>query len=175
MKKFIGTKIIKAKEMTLGEYHQFKDWKPPVEEDPVTKGVLVGYPDPNGNFDGPLLDGAHYLSWSPRHVFCAAYQKVDAMTFGAAIEALKLGKKVARKGWNGKDMWLAYMSGMGLSPFSTQGAGNKVNERTAKLIGEDASLVTLPYIAMWTADKKWQPGWLASQSDMLSSDWVIIE
>ena len=27
-------------------------------------------------------------------------------TFGEAIEALKQGKKVARKGWNGKGMYL---------------------------------------------------------------------
>ena len=28
------------------------------------------------------------------------------MDFGKAIEALKQGKKVARKGWNGKGMYL---------------------------------------------------------------------
>lgn len=33
------------------------------------------------------------------------------MNFGQAIEALKEGKKVARKGWNGKGMWLVLVPG----------------------------------------------------------------
>jgi hypothetical protein len=72
-------------------------------------------------------------------------------------------------------MWLAYMSGMSLPPYSTQDTVRKVNDRTAKWIGEDTPLITLPYIAMWTADKKWLPGWLASQTDMLAEDWMILE
>ena len=94
--------------------------------------------------------------------------------FGAAISALKQGKRVARAGWNGKGMWLVYMSGMSLPPYNAQGTDRKVNDRTARWIGEDTALETLPYIAMWTADKKWQPGWLANQSDMLAEDWVVV-
>ena len=97
------------------------------------------------------------------------------MDFGKAIEAMKAGRIVAREGWNGIKMWIVLMSGMSLPPFSTQGTERKVNDRTAKLIGEDTPLVTLPYIAMWTADQKWLPGWLASQTDMLSEDWTVIE
>ena len=96
------------------------------------------------------------------------------MDIGAAIKHLKAGEKVARKGWNGKDMWLVYMSAMSLPPFSTQGTERKVNDRTAKFIGKDTPLNTLPYIAMWTADQKWLPGWLASQSDLLADDWIIV-
>lgn len=97
------------------------------------------------------------------------------LNFGDAIAALKSGKRVARSGWNGKGMWLVYMSGMSLPPFNTQGTEKKVNDRTAKWIGNDQPLVTLPYIAMWTADSKWLPGWLASQTDMLAEDWCILE
>lgn len=99
----------------------------------------------------------------------------DGMDFGAALAALKDGKRVARAGWNGKGMWIVYMSGMSLPPYSTQGTDRKVNDRTACWIGEDTPLETLPYIAMWTADKKWLPGWLASQSDMLADDWRVVE
>jgi len=97
------------------------------------------------------------------------------MSFGLAIEALKNGLRVCRAGWNGKGMWLAYMSGMTLPPFNTQGTDRKVNDRTAKFIGEDTPLETLPYIAMWTADKKWLPGWLASQTEILANDWMIVD
>lgn len=96
------------------------------------------------------------------------------MKFGEAIEALKEGKKVARKGWNGKGMWIVLMPGLQL-PAANSGELPCVNQRTAKHIGQDAPLDSQPYIAMWTAEQKWQPGWLASQPDMLSEDWVIVE
>lgn len=101
------------------------------------------------------------------------------LTFGQAIEALKDGKRVARAGWNGKGMWIVLMTGMKLPPYSTQGTERKVNDRTAKWIGEDTPLETLPYIAMWTTNSEgrraWLPGWLASQTDMLSEDWLIVD
>ena len=50
------------------------------------------------------------------------------MNIGEAIKLSKEGKKIARAGWNGKDMWLVYMSGMTLPPFSTQGTARKVNQ-----------------------------------------------
>ena len=74
----------------------------------------------------------------------------NTMNFGQAIEALKQGKKVARAGWNGKGMHVA-------------------------LQRPDAhSKMTLPYIYMYTAQGDNVP-WLASQTDMLSEDWVTVE
>ncbi len=74
----------------------------------------------------------------------------NTMNFGQAIEALKQGKKVARAGWNGKGMHL-------------------------ELQRPDAhSKMTLPYIYMYTAQGDNVP-WLASQTDMLSEDWVTVE
>ena len=29
--------------------------------------------------------------------------------------------------------------------------------------------------AMWTAEKTWLPGWLATQNDLLANDWVIVK
>lgn len=96
------------------------------------------------------------------------------MNFGDAITALKAGHKVARLGWNGKGMWIVLMPPFYLPPFNTQEPGPKVNDRTAKHIGADTPLDCQPYIAMWTAAKQWQPGWLASQADMLAEDWEIV-
>lgn len=96
------------------------------------------------------------------------------MNFGQALEALKVGKKVSRKGWNGKGMWIVLMPPLYLPPYNTQGTTIKVNDRTAKYIGEDKPLDCQPYIVMWTASQKWQPGWLASQTDMLAEDWEVV-
>lgn len=97
------------------------------------------------------------------------------MNFGEAIEAAKAGNAITREGWNGKGMFVAYMPPLQLPPYNTQDTARKVNDRTAKWIGEDAPLDCLPYFAMYTAKKQWQPGWLASQSDMLADDWRIFE
>lgn len=97
------------------------------------------------------------------------------MNFGQAIEALKNGQRVAREGWNGKGMWIALMPALSLPPRSSQEPGAKVNDRTAKFIGEDTPLNCQPYLVIWTAQQTWQPGWHPSQPDILAEDWVIAE
>ncbi|AAQ64366.1 hypothetical protein KVP40.0296 [Vibrio phage KVP40] len=95
------------------------------------------------------------------------------MNFGNALESLKAGRKISREGWNGKGMFIVLMPALYLPPFSTQDTMRKVNDRTAKHIGEDTPLDSQPYIAMFTAEQKWQPGWVASQADILAEDWVV--
>lgn len=160
MEKYLGVKLIEARPMTAIEYNET-----------VMSLIYTGYCQ-----DGYFIkyeDG--YVSWLPKEVFEKAYRRIDNLTFGLAIEALKQGKKVSRAGWNGKGMWIALMPSLYLPPNSTQTPGAKVNDRTAKHIGVDAPLDSQPYIAMWTAEKKWQPGWLASQADILAEDWLIIK
>jgi len=72
------------------------------------------------------------------------------MTFGQAIAALKAGQNVTRPRWNGKGMWLGLQR-------PTQ-----------------HSKMTLPYIFMQTASDDLVP-WLASQSDMLAEDWMVVD
>ena len=163
MNKYIGVKIISAIKMTRGAYNDYRGWKIPENENPNDEGCLVKYSD-------------SYESWSPKNVFDEAYRKIKdgCMTFGLAIEAMKKGYKVSRLGWNGKGMFIVIMPELYLPSYNTQGELRKVNDRTAKWIGEDKPLDSQAYIAMYTAQGKWQPGWLASQADMLSEDWVIL-
>ncbi len=101
--------------------------------------------------------------------------RADVMDFSSALLLLKMGHKLTRLGWNGKGMFIVLMPVLHLPPYSSQEPGAKVNDRTAKHIGENTPLHSLPYFAMKTADNKWQPGWLASQSDLLSNDWVLAD
>ena len=85
------------------------------------------------------------------------------MNFGAALELLKSGQKVARVGWNGKDMFLFLVPG---SRFAVS---------RAPLLGIyllGAVVDYRPHIDMKTADGDIVP-WVASQSDLLCDDWVI--
>ncbi len=111
-----------------------------------------------------MMDTYQDVSWKlPKHNFSWALQK------------LKEGFKLQRSGWNGKGMWIVMMDALDLPPFSDQTTNRKVNDRTAKWIGEDTPFHSEPYIAMWNAQGTWQPGWLCSQADMLAEDWQIVE
>jgi hypothetical protein len=90
------------------------------------------------------------------------------MDIGNAVASMRAGNHVARAGWNGKGMYLAYQPG---SPD-----GIPINANTAKATGqpEGAVLKFLPYVMMRTAGGEFVP-WLCSQTDLLASDWVIVE
>ncbi|WP_276914098.1 DUF2829 domain-containing protein [Aneurinibacillus aneurinilyticus] len=84
------------------------------------------------------------------------------MNFGQAIEALKQGKQVAREGWNGKGMFLYLIRGNELAAALKYGFGEYHGEPTFTDL-----------VVMKTTDNK-LAGWLASQTDMLAEDWVIV-
>lgn len=159
MKNYIGTKFIKAKPMSLGLYNQMRGWEIPSDEDPNREGYMVRYKD-------------GYISWSPKEVFEESYRETNGLTFGMAIELLKQGHKVARKGWNGKNMFL-FLLPAGTVPTKAihDPALREVIERE---VGGD-TFEALGSIRMFTADKKILTGWLASQTDILSEDWEIVQ
>lgn len=87
------------------------------------------------------------------------------MNFGDAIAALKAGKRVARKGWNGKGMFLFLVNG---STFTVN------REPLLSILGEGTQVQYHAHIDMKTAQGYVVP-WLASQADMLSEDWELVE
>lgn len=87
----------------------------------------------------------------------------ETFDFGAALVALRSGKKVARSGWNGKGMFL----------FLVPGSVFKAN--SVPILGtypEGTEITYCPHIDMKTADDKVVP-WLASQTDVLAADWQV--
>lgn len=152
MKQYVGTKSLTATKMNLGDYNTHRGWTIPEDEDPAREGYLVIYAD-------------GYQSWSPADVFEAVYTSDDMFGFGTAIEHLKAGKRVARSGWNGKNMFL----------FLVAGSHNlTVNrEPLISILGEGAKFNYQPHVDMFTADGTIVP-WLCSQSDMLALDWVLV-
>ena len=88
------------------------------------------------------------------------------MSFGQALEHLKAGSRVARQGWNGKNMWIALIPGVVIPEKGVTGI--------AKQLVPTGDLTVLSHIVMWTANGEWLPGWLASQTDMLASDWLVL-
>lgn len=74
----------------------------------------------------------------------------ENLDFGTALHHLKGGKKMSRAGWNGKGQFLELQ------------------------VPDENSKMSLPYIYITTVDENRVP-WLASQTDLLSEDWLIVE
>lgn len=90
-------------------------------------------------------------------------------TFGQAIGSLKHGKMVARRGWNGKGMYLWLMQ-----PAMVKAEWCKEPHLKALAEKNGGTIEALGSIRMLTADGKILTGWLASQTDILSEDWVLV-
>lgn len=92
----------------------------------------------------------------------------EGMDIGDAVRAMRAGKRVARAGWNGKGMWLAYQK--------AYPQGIPINANTAEATGLPEGTVCkfLPYLMMRTAGGEFVP-WLASQTDILAVDWTVVE
>ena len=138
MDKYLGVKLIEAEPMTEGQFHIFKDGMMPSPDSDGVPGYKVVYPD-------------GYVSWSPKGVFEEAYRRIDDLTYGLAIEALRKGHKVARKGWNGKGMFVLFEHG--------------------KTYGD----TTLSDCFLIKNTKGNYDTWVASISDTLAEDWTIVE
>ena len=164
----IGTKMVELTTMNRAEYIKYRGWELPVDENGKDEGYLVEYAD-----GGVSNDGRHagYISWSPKDVADRHYRPVDGMTFGMAIEAARLGKKISRAGWNGKGMWVIFNQGS-LGDTYTMSEGSVYKKH-----GVDECEI-LPHFDMYTVNAEGRramlPGWLTSQTDMLAEDWGIV-
>ena len=158
---YIGTKVVKGVPMSREIYNKYRGWALPENENGADEGYLVEYTD-GGPRNDPRHDG--YISWSPKDVFEGSYKPTNGMTFGLAVEALRKGRSVARKGWNGKGMYL----------FLVQGSNNLARVHGygfGEMVGEPTFADT---IFMRTVDNR-LVAWTSSQSDILACDWMIVE
>ena len=117
--------------------------------EPEESGYRVRYPD-------------GYESFCPKAAFEEAYRPIAGLNFGLAVEAAKKGKRVARKGWNGKGQYVELASGIAYA-----GPDGKIVNAEHEAIGNCA----LAFVGTSGV----QMGWLASQADMLADDWMIVK
>jgi hypothetical protein len=121
-----------------------------------------------------------YESFSPAEAFeescvrCEDITDGHDLTFGEAIEALKSGLCVTRKGWNGKGMYLWL-----LPAAMVKAEWCKEPHLHALAVENGGEIECLGSIRMYTVNAEGRrailTGWLASQTDMLAEDWMIME
>lgn len=88
------------------------------------------------------------------------------LDFGDALAAAKDGERVARRGWNGKGMYVVFQKGYP--------DGIAINANTAEATGLPQGTICFfrPYLMMKTVDNEFVP-WVASQTDILAEDWYV--
>ena len=111
------------------------------------------------------------------------------LNLGQAIEALKQGKRVARQGWNGKDMFI-FMRPADELHVAFVAKDIKSLPQSVKdyyyqdCVDENGNLLDLEkndvvkftaYLCLKAADGTIVNGWLATQTDILSEDWTILD
>lgn len=101
----------------------------------------------------------------PADLFREKYQTgTTGLCFSQALLHLKSGGRVARKGWNGKNMFI----------FKVNGSQFQVNrEPLLSILGEGTEVRYQTHYDMKTADGSIVP-WLCSQSDMDAEDWELV-
>jgi hypothetical protein len=134
MQKYVGVKMVQAEPET-------KDGK---------EGFKVVYEE-------------GYESWCPQDVFLKHNWATDDVPFAFALEAAKRGRKITRKGWNGKGQYVFLIPG-----------GVIKREEIPALKDEPGEISFLGCFCIKTTDGRVQLGWLATQSDMQASDWEIL-
>jgi hypothetical protein len=89
-----------------------------------------------------------YVSWSPKETFENAYRKLDGLTFGLGLEAMKMGLKIRLPYW-AEDVFLSIQS-------------------------PDAhSKMTAPYI--YVTSRFGLVPWVATQIEIFSEKWQVKE
>jgi len=96
--------------------------------------------------------------------------KTSSLDFSEALKCVKLGFRVCRSGWNGKDMWICLTKGSVIKNKDARSGAvlAAANSGSYKITIND-------HIDMKTADGSICCGWLASQMDMLANDWMVVK
>ncbi|WP_270167566.1 DUF2829 domain-containing protein [Paenibacillus sp. SYP-B4298] len=94
------------------------------------------------------------------------------MKYGEALRYVEQGEKCARSGWNGKGMFIYFVEGTEVPAAELRGAALKHVGHAQP--SPDSKVKINGHIDMKAADGSIVVGWLASQTDMLADDWVIV-
>lgn len=97
------------------------------------------------------------------------------LSFGEALQIIKGGHKVCREGWNGKNMFL-YLNKGSIDDSNGKTRPSKIEGINTELFssGFEGTTTRLPCINMQSAQGNTVTGWLASQTDMLAEDWMLV-
>ena len=160
MKQYTGTKTVKAMPMTMTEAQKVlgREIKPTtVEED----GYLVEYKD-------------GYKFWSPKSVFEEAYHEVGSVNFGGAIELLKTGLAVRRKGWNGKGLFIVKQVPAHITADIIPNMQSLPQSAKSILMSRENPHIDYTNQMLIINPDGRADSWVPSSSDVFAEDWEVV-
>ena len=160
MKKYIGTKVIMAEPMTMTEAQKVLSrelTQSNIEED----GYLVEYE--NG-----------YKSWSPKSMFEKAYREVGSVNFGGAINLLKAGLAVRRKGWNGKGLFIVKQVPSHITGDIIPGMQSLPQSAKDILMSRENPHIDYTNQMLIINPDGRADSWVPSSSDVFAEDWEVV-
>ena len=161
MEKYIGTKVVKAEPMTMTEAQEVlgRELKPAnLEED----GYLVEYKD-------------GYKSWSPKNVFEEAYREVGSVNFGGAIDLLKAGLAVRRKGWNGKGLFVVKQVPSHITGDIIPNMQSLPQSAKDLILNGKGFIDYTSQCLIYNGNTGRADSWVPSISDVFADDWELVE
>lgn len=138
-----------------------------------------------GNYTKGEMETAYVIGASENEVLSIG----ECGTFGQAIESIKRGDLVTRKGWNGKGMFVFMRPADELHVQFVAKDIKSLPQRVKDYYNQDCVdakgnpidlekddvVKFTAYTCLKAADGTIVNGWLASQSDILANDWMIFE
>lgn len=144
--------------------------RPPISE-------ILARPLPTAAIDlGEQLTEKHHEADFSRHHVSSAATAIEVETptlydFPSAFRRLIGGERIARQGWNGKDMWLS-VSNLEVNTVPAERFWSKHNRAHALQNGGSAEVP--PCVTLKNAKGQVQMGWGPSQEDLFANDWVVL-
>lgn len=165
MKKYIGTKVVKAERMNELTATEKGFARSNEDKHEWREGYHVQYINP---------DGSTYDSWSPKDMFENAYREVGTVNFGGAIDLLKAGLAVRRKGWNGKGMFIvkqvpSHITGDIIPNMQSLPPSAKV----ILMKRENPHIDYTNQMLIINPDGR-ADSWVPSSSDIFANDWEVV-
>lgn len=145
-----------------------------IEPEGTDPGWIV-YFRPDGSADVYAREPGGAIVGQPMSLPARAVEGTRQHDFAVALEAMRRGHRVTRLSSESCE-FVVLMPALKLPPHSSQEPGARVNDRTARHIGEDTPLDSQPYFASFeAATGRWKPGWSPSAEDLLATDWVTLD
>lgn len=167
MNNYFRKSLVRAEKMTRLQYNNLRGWPVPLDED----GSDIGYIVEDINAQGNTKEYEGYISWVPEQVFKNTFHKMNNrkyFNYGIALEHLKNGLKVARKGWNGTNMFIYYV------PAAKYPINRNKNKTMLKYADSEGYIEYQPYLALKTVNDTIST-WVASISDTFAEDYYIVK
>ena len=125
--------------------------------------------------DGYLVEYKEgYKSWSTKSAFEEAYREVGSVNFGGAIELLKEGLAVRRKGWNGKGLFVVKQVPSHITCDIIPNMQSLPQSATNILMGRENPHIDYTNQTLLITPDGRADSWVPSSSDVFAEDWEVV-